>query len=176
MSSPVDSLDAQLVTALAEHPRVGLLEIARRLGVARGTVNARLAKMLRDGVITGFGPEVDPSAIGFPILAFVWLEIAQGRLDEAVQQLRGVPEVLEAHATSGDRDLLCRVVARDPEHLQNIVNTMVRTPSVRRSTSHIALSCQIPLRTQPLLLAHAVPANRAGKPQAGPGAGRSPGQ
>jgi DNA-binding Lrp family transcriptional regulator len=155
MTITVDELDARLIHLLADQPRVGLLEIARRLGVARGTANARLEKLQRRGVITGFGPDVDPVAVGFPILAFVWLEIAQGRLDEAVEQLRGVPEVLEAHATSGDRDLLCRVVAKDPEHLQDIVNTMVRTAAVRRSTSHIALSHQIPLRTQPLLDAYA---------------------
>lgn len=154
-TTTIDRLDARLVALLAEQPRAGLLEVARQLGVARGTVSARLDKLVRRGVICGFGPEIEPAALGFPILAFVWLEIAQGRLDEAVDQLRGVPEVLEAHATSGDRDLLCRVVARDPEHLQDIVNTMVRTPSVRRSTSHIALSRQIPLRTQPLLDAHA---------------------
>jgi DNA-binding Lrp family transcriptional regulator len=151
----IDRLDADLIRTLAENPRVGLLEVARRLGVARGTVSARLDKLVRRGIVIGFGPDVDPAAVGFPILAFVWLEIAQGRLDEAVEQLRGVPEVLEAHATSGDRDLLCRVVAKDPEHLQEIVNTMVRTASVRRSTSHIALSHQIPLRTQPLLDAYA---------------------
>ncbi|MFL5847080.1 MAG: Lrp/AsnC family transcriptional regulator [Solirubrobacteraceae bacterium] len=146
-----DELDAQLVKVLNEQPRVGLLEVARRLGVARGTVSARLDKLLRRGVITGFGPEIEPAALGFPILAFVELDIVQGRLDEAVERLRGVPEVLEAHATSGDRDLLCRVVAKDPEHLQEIINAMVRSEAVRRSTSHIALSHQIPLRTQPLL-------------------------
>lgn len=151
----IDRLDTDLIRTLAENPRVGLLEVARRLGVARGTVSARLDKLERRGVVTGFGPEIDPAAVGFPILAFVWLEITQGRLDDAVEQLRGVPEVLEAHATSGDRDLLCRVVAKDPEHLQEVVNTMVRTAAVRRSTSHIALSHPIPLRTQPLLDAYA---------------------
>src|SRR3954449_9257245 len=155
MPRMIDNLDARLVKLLNEQPRVGLLEIARQLGVARGTVSARLDKLLKRGVITGFGPEIDPHALGFRILAFVWLEIYQGRLDEAVEQLRGVPEVLEAHATSGDRDLLCRVVAKDPEHLQEIVNVMVRSDSVRRSTSHIALSRQIPMRTQPLLDAYA---------------------
>lgn len=146
-----DRLDAELVKVLNQQPRVGLLEVARRLGVARGTVSARLDKLQRRGVVTGFGPEIEPSALGFRILAFVELDIVQGRLDEAVEQLRGVPEVLEAHATSGDRDLLCRVVARDPEHLQAIINAMVRSDAVRRSTSHIALSHPIPLRTQPLL-------------------------
>jgi DNA-binding Lrp family transcriptional regulator len=151
----IDRLDANLIRTLAENPRVGLLEVARQVGVARGTVSARLDKLTRRGIVTGFGPEVDPVAAGFPILAFVWLEIAQGRLDDAVEQLHGVPEVLEAHATSGDRDLLCRVVAKDPEHLQEVINRMVRTAAVRRSTSHIALSHPIPLRTQPLLDAYA---------------------
>jgi DNA-binding Lrp family transcriptional regulator len=151
MPKMIDELDARLIKVLNKNPRVGLLEVARQLGVARGTVSARLDKLVRRGVITGFGPEIDPHAIGFRILAFVELDIVQGRLDEAVEQLRKVPEVLEAHATSGDRDLLCRVAAKDPEHLQEIINAMVRTDAVRRSTSHIALSHQIPLRTQPLL-------------------------
>ena len=160
MTIAVDELDARLIRALADDPRVGLLEIGRRLGVARGTVTARLEKLMRRGVVRGFGPEVDPAAVGFPILAFVSLEIIQGRLETAVEQLRGVPEVLEAHATSGDQDLLCRVVAKDPEHLQEIINTMVHTDSVRRSTSHIALSRQIAMRTQPLLDAYAAPRAR----------------
>src|SRR3954463_11286834 len=155
MPRMIDKLDAQLIKSLNEQPRVGLLEIARQLGVARGTVSARLDKLLKRGVITGFRPEIDPHALGFRILAFVWLEIYQGRLDEAVEQLRGVPEVMEAIATSGDRDLLCRVVAKDPEHLQEIVNTMVRTGAARRSTPHIALSPQTPPRTLPLLDAYA---------------------
>src|SRR3954463_3368907 len=155
MPRMIDKLDAQLIKLLNEQPRVGLLEIARQLGVARGTVSARLDKLLKRGVITGFGPEIDPHALGFRILAFVWLQIYQGRLDEAVEQLRSVPEVLEAIATSGDRDLLCRVVARDPEHLQEIVNTMVPPGAGRGPTSHIALAHQIRPRTLPLIDAYA---------------------
>src|SRR5919198_635157 len=79
-----DGLDARLIATLRDNPRVGLLEVARRLGVARGTVQARLAKLEARGVITGHGPEVDPGAMGYPIAAFVLVELAQGRLPEAV--------------------------------------------------------------------------------------------
>src|ERR671921_1611343 len=92
----IDELDARLITALREQPRVGLLEIARRLGVARGTVQARLAKLEARGVVTGYGPEVDPVAMGYGIQAFVLLELAQGRLSEAAAVLEEVPEVVEA--------------------------------------------------------------------------------
>jgi DNA-binding Lrp family transcriptional regulator len=147
----IDELDARLIAALREQPRVGLLEVSRRLGVARGTVQARLAKLEARGVITGYGPEVDPAAMGYAIQAFVLLELAQGRLAEAVETLERAPEVLEADAISGSQDLLCRVVARDTEHLQDLVNRLLSTPAIRRSTSHIVLSRQVPPRTGPLV-------------------------
>ena len=151
MTSQVDLLDARILTILGEEPRVGLMEIARRLGVARGTVQARLAKLEARGVVTGYGPEVDPSAMGYTITAFVFVELNQGRLAEAVALLSAVPEVLEADAVSGPQDLVCRVVARDTEHLQEIVNRLLATPAIQRCTSHIVLSRQVPPRTAPLV-------------------------
>ena len=79
-------------------------------------MQARLAKLVDRGAIRSFGPDVAPEAIGCPVLAFVFLEIAQGRLEQAVAVLEDIPEVLEVHGTTGPRDLLCRVVARDNGH------------------------------------------------------------
>jgi len=59
---PVDALDAALIELLAAEPRVGVLEASKRLRVARGTVQARLDRMTREGVIRGWGPELDPAA------------------------------------------------------------------------------------------------------------------
>jgi len=147
----IDRLDARLITTLRKHPRVGLLEIARRLGVARGTVQARLAKLEARGVITGYGPEVDPAAMGYAISAFILVELAQGQLDEAVAVMQAIPELLEADAISGAQDLICRVVAEDTEHLQGVVNKLTATPAIRRCTSFIVLTRQVPPRTQPLI-------------------------
>jgi DNA-binding Lrp family transcriptional regulator len=149
----IDELDARLIAAMRENPRVGLLEISRQLGVARGTVQARLAKLESRGVITGYGPEVDPAAMGYSIHAFVLLELTQGRLAEATRVLESVPEVVEADAISGPQDLLCRLVARDTEHLQEIVNRILATAAIRRSTSYIVLSQQVKPRTGPLVAA-----------------------
>jgi DNA-binding Lrp family transcriptional regulator len=91
--------------------------------------------------------------MGYPIAAFMLIELAQGRLDEAVACLDSIPELLEADATSGPHDLICRVVARDTEHLQEIVNRMLATPAIRRCTSYIVLSRQVPPRTGPLVAA-----------------------
>ncbi|HEV3001825.1 MAG TPA: Lrp/AsnC family transcriptional regulator [Solirubrobacteraceae bacterium] len=157
----IDELDARLIAEMRANPRVGLLEISRRLGVARGTVQARLAKLESRGVITGYGPEVDPAAMGYGIQAFVLLELTQGRLVEATRVLEAVPEVVEADAISGPQDLLCRLVARDTEHLQEIVNRILATAAIRRSTSYIVLSQQVKPRTGPLVEA----AGRGSRPR-----------
>ena len=151
MTSPIDELDARLIAELRARPRNGLLEISRQLGVARGTVQARLAKLERRGVVLGYGPEIDPAELGHSIQAFVMLELAQGRLAEAVEALEATPEVLEVDAVSGPQDLVCRVAVRDTEHLQEIVNRLLASDAIRRSTSYVILSRPIPARVQPLV-------------------------
>jgi DNA-binding Lrp family transcriptional regulator len=89
--------------------------------------------------------------MGYSIHAFVLLELTQGRLGEATKVLESVPEVVEADAISGPQDLLCRLVARDTEHLQEIVNRILATAAIRRSTSYIVLSQQVKPRTGPLV-------------------------
>lgn len=162
---PIDTLDARLIAALRAFPRVGLLEIARQLGVARGTVQARLAKLEARGVITGHGPEVDPEAMGYAISAFVLVELAQGELETAVRAMEEIPELLEADAISGPHDLVCRVVARDTEHLQELLNRLLAEPAIRRCTSHIVLTRQVPPRTAPLVAAAAREVGRRSAPR-----------
>ena len=151
MTSAIDDLDARLIAELRAHPRLGLLEISRRLGVARGTVQARLSKLEDRGVVVGYGPEIEPSELGHSIQAFVMLELTQGRLAEAVEALEATPEVLEVDAVSGPQDLICRVAARDTEHLQVIVNHLLAAEGIQRTTSYVVLSRPIRPRVQPLV-------------------------
>jgi DNA-binding Lrp family transcriptional regulator len=149
--SEIDDLDARLLTTMRAHPRVGLTELARLLRVARGTVQARLDKLVARGVIADFGPTVRPDRIGFPVLAFLSLQIAQGHTTDAVRHLEKLPEVLEVHGTSGTSDLLCRVAARTNEHLQQIIADVLASPAFQRSDTMVVLSTQIPFRVEPLL-------------------------
>lgn len=147
----IDALDARLLRALAETPRAGVMELARQLEVARGTVQARLEKLQRRGVVRGFSPELDLRALGYEVLAFVNLEIAQGRLAHVVDHLASIPEVLEVHATTGPGDLHLRVVARTNEHLHSVIEAVLGVQGINRTTTQIALSEQLPLRTLPLI-------------------------
>lgn len=154
MPRPIDELDARLLELLDEQPRVGVLEASRQLGVARGTAQARLDRLQRAGVITSLAPTLDPAGLGYPVTAFVSVEITQGQGHVPVtEHLQAVPEVLEAHTTTGSGDMLIRVVARDHGDLQRVINTIVDGTHVLRASTVVALETQVALRTLPLVRA-----------------------
>jgi DNA-binding Lrp family transcriptional regulator len=148
----VDRLDAALIELLAAEPKVGVLEASRRLRVARGTVQARMDRMQERGLITGYGPEVDPAALGYEVTAFITLEIRQaGGHDPVAERLAAIPEVLEVHTITGAGDMLCRVVARSNADLQRVLDAIVSTEGVVRSATLISLATQVPYRVLPLV-------------------------
>jgi DNA-binding Lrp family transcriptional regulator len=153
----LDSLDLALLTALREHPRAGALQLSRLTGVARATVQARLDRMEKSGVITGYGPDLDVAAAGYGVRAFVTLEIAQGALDRVAADLAAIPGVLEAHAITGAADVVCMVAAMNHADLQQTLLRIDSSPSVARSISAIVLSTVIGRRDLPLLTSRPAP-------------------
>ena len=167
MNSP-DTLDAAILEVFTATPRVGVLECARRLGVARGTVQARLDRLTREGVVRGWGPELDPAAMGYAVTAFVTLEIRQHHPSRAAhaavaERLAEVPEVIEAHTTTGSGDMLVRIVARDNADLQRVLDRVLAADGVVRASTVIALDTQVRARLLPLLREAA-----AARPGSGP--------
>ncbi len=149
----LDDLDLALLRLLESEPRIGMLEASRRLGVARGTVNARLDRMRARGVVTGFGPDVDLRAVGYTVMAFSILELAQGRIRDVTEVLDRIPEVLEAHTIAGRGDLLIRIVGKSNDHLMEVIEAILASPHIGRAETMIALTSQIPFRPLSVLAA-----------------------
>ena len=148
----IDELDARLIELLTAEPRVGVLEASRRLRVARGTIQARLDRLQARGVVTGYGPDIDPAALGQGVSAFVTLEIRQvGGHDPVADRLADIPEVLEVHTITGAGDMLCRVVARTNADLQRVIDAIVGVAGVVRASTVIALATPVPHRVLPLV-------------------------
>lgn len=140
MTRPLDATDLRLLAALSDEPRAGHSDLARRVGVSRGTVYTRLERLERDGVIDSYEPTIDPVGAGFGVLAFTTLEISQGSHDATIAALAEIVEVLEVHTVTGPGDLLCRIIARSNAHLHEVLQQVTGIPTVRRSTSQLALS------------------------------------
>lgn len=155
-SAALDPLDARIITVFTEDPQIGVLGASRALGVARGTVQARLDRLQARGVVRSFAPRVDPAAMGYPVTAFCTLEIRQGQGHApVVEHLSAIPEVLEAHTITGSGDLYIRVVARDNADLQRVIDSVVDDRHVTRANTAISLATRIEFRTQPLVQAAA---------------------
>jgi len=154
MAQSIDALDSTIMRLFAAEPRIGVLEASRRLGVARGTVQSRLNRLAADGVIRGWGPDVDPAALGYPVTGFLTLEIRQGVGHDTISaHLQSIPEVLEVFTITGAGDLWCRCVAGSNADLQRVIDAVVAVEGIVRTSTVIALATQIPHRTVPLLRA-----------------------
>ncbi|MDQ6715900.1 MAG: Lrp/AsnC family transcriptional regulator [Actinomycetota bacterium] len=150
----IDDLDARILLLLAREPAIGVLGASRHLGVARGTVQARIDRLVERGVVKSFAPQLDPGALGYPVTAFCTLEIRQGRgHGPVVEHLSAIPEVLEAHTITGSGDLLIRAVARDNADLQRVIDLVVDDSHVIRASTSISLATRIDHRTEPLVTA-----------------------
>jgi len=159
-----DQLDARIVSLFTDDPRMSVLEASRTLKVARATVQARLDRMQRNGVIAGWGPRLDPAALGYVVTAYCSLTIRQDMgHDAVVAALAEIPEVQEAHTVSGESDLIARVAARSNSDLQRVIDSMVATGAVLRSSSVIVLNTHFEGRMLPLL--HAAAGAEAGEPE-----------
>jgi len=147
----LDALDARILLALDTDPDATVLALARDLGVARNTVQARLRRMTASGALGSFARRVDPAALGHPLVAYVWIAVSQASNDQAVEGLREIPQIVEIHTTTGDADLLVKVVARDPAHLHRLTRRMLAIDDVTRTNTTLSLVESMPHRVRALL-------------------------
>ena len=148
----IDKLDAAIVNLFTFEPRIGVMEVSRRLQVARATVQARLDRLHESGAITGIVPQLNPSRFGFPVVAFCSLQISQGagHVDIA-RQLGEIPEIIDLYTVSGSSDLMANVVARSNPDLQRVIDAIMATGTILRSSSVVVLSTHFQNRTLPLM-------------------------
>lgn len=143
--------DLRILRELVANPRIGITELAQRVGIARNTAQARVARLERQKVVGDRGREVDLDALGLGVTAFVTMQIAQGRWREAINDVTAVPYVLEAHSLAGEGDLMVRVAARDTPDLHRVINSLLDCRGVLRSSTAVAMSEQIGFRTGPVI-------------------------
>jgi len=147
----IDKLDASLLEELQRDARIGVLELSRRLDVARGTVQARLDRLVSAGVIRNFSADLNLEALGFHVKAYVTVEAKEGQIDSVVDPLSKIDEVLEVHSVAAQGDLLCLVAARSNQHLMDVLEKILAVPDIARTSTAIVLKTQIENRCHQLL-------------------------
>ena len=162
----LDTTDARLLLALSADPRASALSLAEKLGLARNTVQSRLARLESSGALDPFERRVRPEALGYRLGAYVTATVVQRSLTEVGAALAEIPEVLQVTGLSGVADLLVEVVALDADDLWRITEQVLAIPGVQRTDTNLALRRFVDHRVTPLL-ERAAGSPRAEDPAAG---------
>ena len=157
MLEDLDAIDRRLLDILQKDGRTSNADLARAVKMAPSAVFERVRRLERDGVIRGYGAQLDARALERSLLAFVLVRTDE-RTGESIAgaELARVPDVLEVHHVAGQDSYLVKVRVRDPESLGRLLRERFGAiPGVRSTMSTIALETlkehwALPLEPSPL--------------------------
>ncbi|MWV63353.1 AsnC family transcriptional regulator [Halorubrum sp. JWXQ-INN 858] len=117
----LDDTDRAILRLLQADARTPFSEIARRIDMSSATVHDRVGRMEDAGVIEGYHAKVNAKAVGYGVSALVGLRVEQGREEDALERLREIEGVRDIHLTTGEWDVMLRVVAEDTDRLRELM-------------------------------------------------------
>ena len=139
----MDDLDKGILGLLSGDARISVATIARRLKVARSTIQARLERLETGGVIVGYTVKLGEAARAGRLRATVLLTVEPRAQATILGRLRAIPEVERVHTTSGRVDLLLQLAADSTAQLDAALDQIDEMPGVKSSESLIHLSTKL---------------------------------
>ncbi|WP_432509459.1 Lrp/AsnC family transcriptional regulator [Kineococcus auxinigenes] len=135
----LDAVDRRVLAALDADPRATVAQLALDLGLARGTVHARLQRLAASGALRLNSTRITAEALGLPMRALVTADVEQDEFEGMVADMARIPEVVECVGISGDSDLMIQIAARDADHVYDITQRILRCRGIRRTSTSIVL-------------------------------------
>ena len=150
----IDDLDKKILEIISQNACTPFKDVAVECGVSRAAIHQRVQRLIDLGVIIGSGYYVNPKMLGFHTCTYVGLNLAKGSMyKEAIEELKKIPEIVEAHFTTGPYSIIVKLYARDNEHLMDLLNNkMQEIPGVVATETLISLEQsikkEIPIRVE----------------------------
>ena len=135
--------DRALLALLSENARMPVAELARKLGLSRTTVQARIERLEADGVIAGYGLRLAESYLSGLVRAHVLITIGPKALPGVTAALSAIKEVTTLHSVSGTFDLIAILAAPSILDLDRLIDRIGALDGVERTLSSIILSTRI---------------------------------
>ena len=139
----MDGTDEALLARLRENARTPAAELARALGLSRTTVQSRLERLERSGVVTGYTVRLSDTHTEGMIQAYVWITVAPRQAGSVIAALRKMPAVRRLQAVSGPFDMVAVASARAVAQIDALLDSIGALEGVERTTSSIVLSTKI---------------------------------
>ena len=148
----LDATDRRILAALDDDPRASVQLLALTLGLARGTVHARLDRLAREGVLRRNSVRISATALGLPMRAFVTAAVDQDQFDEMMADMAQIDEVIECVGLAGENDLMIQIVARDADHVYDVTKRIKKCRGIDRTATSIVLRELLGYRFEHLLV------------------------
>lgn len=141
----IDELDKRILDIISKNARIPFKDIADECGVSRAAIHQRVQRLTDVGIITGSGYHVNPKKLGYCTCTYIGLSLAKGSMyKEAIEELKKIPEIVEAHFTTGPYSVIVKLYARDNEHLMTLLNERIQEiPGVMNTETMISLDQSI---------------------------------
>ena len=136
----IDAIDEKLIAALRDNGRASTADLARRVGRSRTTVQSRIERLERDGVIVGYTARLAPDHAHGAVRVHVMLKIGPKEARAVEAGLRAIPEVRLLHSVSGDFDMIAVAATSTVAQMDAVLDRIGQLPGVERTTSSIILS------------------------------------
>ncbi|MCS6807291.1 MAG: Lrp/AsnC ligand binding domain-containing protein [Bacteroidota bacterium] len=137
----IDDLDIKILTMLLHNARLPFTDIAHEVHTSSGTVHVRMKKLEAAGVVKGSQLLISPAKLGYDICAFLGIYLEKGSLyKRVVKELELIPEIIELHYTTGNYNILAKIICRDTQHLREVLNDKIQAiEGIERTETFISL-------------------------------------
>ncbi len=143
----IDSVNLRVLEELQRDPRLTMSELGRRVGMSSPAVTERVRRLEEAGVIRGYRLELNPTALGLPIAAYIRIRPNPGQLPRIAELAQQIPEVVECHRVTGEDCFILKVHIPAIDQLDRLLDSFLLYGS---TTTTIIQSSPVPLRPPPL--------------------------
>ena len=143
----IDTVNIRILEELQQDPRVTMSELGRRVGMSSPAVTERVRRLEEAGVIRGYCLDLNPTALGLPIVAYVRIRPNPGQLPRIAELAQQIPEVVECHRVTGEDCFILKVHIPAIDQLDRLLDCFLLYGS---TTTSLIQSSPVPLRPPPL--------------------------
>jgi Lrp/AsnC family leucine-responsive transcriptional regulator len=137
----LDAIDRKLLEALQDDDRASLAELGKAVGAPASTVNDRIKRLQREGLISGFHARISPEALGLDLLAFMLVSWTNPKVEPGFLKLvKSSSAVLECHHVTGQANYLLKIRVSSTRDLEAFLSEVKTVEGVDRSETMIVLS------------------------------------
>jgi len=137
----IDNVDREIISILINDAKTPYTEIAKRIYVSGGTVHGRMRKLEHMGIVKGFTLVIDTAKLGYDLTAYLGIYLTRGSIYSAViKELEEIPQVLEAHYTTGVYSVFVKVLCKNTQDLRDVLNDRIQAiEGIQRTETILSL-------------------------------------